>query len=226
MRDFGDSRAIAYCAFCGGNTETDDHCPSKVLLDEPYPEQLPVVPACKKCNAGFSLDEEYIACLISCMSSGTTNPPAQARIKISQILIEKPSLKQKIESSRTVDNDSFVFLPEQERVASVVKKLAQGHILYELHELFIHHPSSLFFHPIHLLNQTERTSFEHPVVPSVWPEVGSRMMQRLITGTGLDPAGWIVVQPTRYRYHLTYCAGICVRIVIQDYLACQISWNN
>jgi hypothetical protein len=76
---YADQRILAFCAFCGGETGTRDHCPSRVLLDEPLPSNLPVVPACAACNSSFSGDEEYVACLISCVVAGSTDPEAMSR---------------------------------------------------------------------------------------------------------------------------------------------------
>lgn len=72
ITNFGDERQTFNCAFCGGETESRDHVPSKVFLDKPYPEQLPVVPSCNDCNNGFSIDEEYLACLLESVKAGTT----------------------------------------------------------------------------------------------------------------------------------------------------------
>jgi len=59
------------CVYCGGaEPSTRDHVPPKVFLDEPYPPGLPVVGACEGCNLGFSLDEQYLACLIGCVMCG------------------------------------------------------------------------------------------------------------------------------------------------------------
>lgn len=57
--NYGDIRQIQTCVYSGGGTETRDHVPSKVLLEKPYPENLPIVPACDTCNQSFSSDEEY-----------------------------------------------------------------------------------------------------------------------------------------------------------------------
>jgi hypothetical protein len=50
------------CVYCGRVTETRDHVPSRVLLDEPYPDNLPVVPSREACNtnrkSSTKLDEE------------------------------------------------------------------------------------------------------------------------------------------------------------------------
>lgn len=62
---FVDKRLTGICVYCGGEPSTRDHVPSKVFLDEPYPENnLPVVPACETCNNSFSLDEE-VCCLFT-----------------------------------------------------------------------------------------------------------------------------------------------------------------
>lgn len=86
LPNYGDIRQLARCVYCGGNTETRDHVPSKVLLDEPYPTNLPRVPACQHCNESFSMDEEYIACLIECVLIGSANVDHIERQKVRRIL--------------------------------------------------------------------------------------------------------------------------------------------
>jgi len=54
LRNFGDARQMAFCAYCGRGTETRNDVTSKVFLDEPYPTNLSVVPACQSCNEGSS----------------------------------------------------------------------------------------------------------------------------------------------------------------------------
>ena len=68
---FVDERLTGKCIYCGRNPETRDHVPSRVLLDKPFPDNLPVVDACRTCNEDFSQDEEYLACLIECAICGT-----------------------------------------------------------------------------------------------------------------------------------------------------------
>ncbi len=81
LRCYGDSRYKGFCIHCGGPYETDDHIPSKVLLDEPYPGNLMVCPSCSDCNNSFSLDEEYFACLLECVIAGEAEPPKLRRKK-------------------------------------------------------------------------------------------------------------------------------------------------
>ena len=47
LRCYGDDRNKGFCVHCGGPSETVDHVPSKVLLDEPYPENLMAASACR-----------------------------------------------------------------------------------------------------------------------------------------------------------------------------------
>jgi hypothetical protein len=54
-----------------------------------------------------------------------------------------------------------------------------------------------------------------------WPEVGSRMATRLLTGE--DTAGhWVVVQDGIYRYSVQQTGGLRVRSVLSEYLATEI----
>lgn len=68
--------------------------PSKVLLDEPYPINLAVVPSCDKCNNSFSPDETFLACLLECICSDSCDPEKLTRNKIQRILTEKPFLNE------------------------------------------------------------------------------------------------------------------------------------
>lgn len=72
--EYGEGHPERVCCYCGGYADTVDHVPSKVFLDEPYPDNLPVVPCCRKCNEEFSLDEEYVAVLLECVRLQTFSP--------------------------------------------------------------------------------------------------------------------------------------------------------
>ena len=100
---FYDDRLKGHCVYCGGSEETRDHVPSKVLLDEPYPEDLPVVPACLECNNGFSLDEEYLACFLECVLCGTVDPRALKRDRIRRKLQDNPNLLALIAAAAPMD---------------------------------------------------------------------------------------------------------------------------
>lgn len=111
--------------------ESDDHVPSRVFLDEPYPENLLVVPSCTTCNTGFSLDEEYLACLIECARAGSVE--AVRRPKIRRILEPSPALVARLHQARRENLFGGVeFVPEPPRVSNVLAELARGHAAFEL----------------------------------------------------------------------------------------------
>jgi len=207
------------CAYCGDETTTRDHVPSRILLDEPYPENLPVVPACQKCNQGFSMDEEYVACLIECVIIGTTEPSRITREKIRRILLGKPLLADRLRSAHSEDG----FIVEVERIRNVVLKLGRGHALYELNEPQFDTPKAIDFAPLSMLSDRDLSTFESQPTPLIFPEVGSRGMQRQIMNFPL--LNWVAVQPGRYRYLAFVDNSVVVRAVLSEYLAVQIIWG-
>jgi hypothetical protein len=82
--------------------------------------------------------------------------------------------------------------------------------------------------PLHSLSPDARTHFEEIPSSAVWPEVGTRAMQRVVIAVGgetVTHSDWIEVQEGQYRY-FAFAEGqtILVRIVIGEYLACEVIW--
>ncbi|MDN2606904.1 hypothetical protein OB917_27830 [Klebsiella variicola] len=96
LNNNADNRLVSGCVYCGGIPETREHVPSKVFLDAPLPENLSVVGACRKCNNGFSSDEEYVACLLEAAIAGSASPSDVRREKVSGILERTPKLQKKV----------------------------------------------------------------------------------------------------------------------------------
>jgi len=217
-----------FCAYCGGPTETRDHVPSRVFLDKPYPNHLPVVPACKACNQGFSKDEEYVACLVECVLSGSGDPNRVERKKIKRILQGKPALAAKLRNARQETSAGTTFMVEMERVQNVVLKLARGHVAFELNEPQLDDPLNLSFLPFPSMapgvQEKFEASFGQPGSLAAWPEVGSRAMQRLVN-IEMGASVWITAQPGRYRYLTALDGEVAVRFVIGEYLACEVKWS-
>ena len=85
------------------------------------------------------------------------------------------------------------------------------------------------FVPLHTLDPMAREHFETPPQSMVWPEVGTRAMQRMVVAMptqsviGLD---WIDVQEDQYRYFAIAEGPVMVRMVIGEYLACEVIWRT
>ena len=172
---FFDKRILDYCVFCGSVPNTRDHVPSKVLLDQPYPTNLPVVPSCNKCNNSFSIDETYLACFIERASCDSFDLDQLSRDKIRKILSEKPKLKNDLISCRKISfNNGVWWTPEEIRVKNILLKLAKEHVAYEYSEIMVDKPTSLIFKAVDNASLNELIRFEKLPKNSVWPEIGSR----------------------------------------------------
>ncbi len=239
LNNYSDSRLLFGCIYCGGLEETRDHVPSKVFLDSPFPENLPVVPACLNCNNGFSLDEEYVACLIESIVAGSVDPVAIRRKSIAKKLKENVSLYSRIATGMSQSNGQTFFQVESERVRNIALKLARGHAAFELGLPFRSQPIHIQCEPLSTMSVEDLEQFESPQIPIIIDEVGSRSLQRLrvIEVTLQSDKGekfthsyicndWIDVQDGRYRYLATSEPdGARVRIVIGEFLACDIKWS-
>ncbi len=225
-----DERLQGVCVYCGAPPDTVDHVPSKALLDDPLPLDLPVVDACTVCNQGFSLDEEYFTCLLECVLSGTVNPDNMQREKVKRTLVRNAGLAGRLNASkRTDDKGRLIWQPENERVRNVVLKLARGHAAYELSLPQLDDPNKVVFLPLLAMSRSQRMGFENgtPGDLTGWPEVGSRAFLSACGGypNTTQVGKWIEVQHGRYRYSVDQPGGVVVQIVISEYLNCIVEWE-
>jgi hypothetical protein len=228
LPDYGDDRNKGYCVHCGlGADESHDHVPSKILLDEPLPENVAVTSSCRKCNNGFSLDEQYFACLLECVVAGDTDPAGIQRDKIARTLEKDQKLAATLKACRQEIDGRVVWNADMDRVRNVVLKHARCHMAYELNEPQTDEPAFVSIKPIEFMTGEELQRFERDdQVFALWPEVGSRAMNRLlIAGPDVFTEGWLVVQDGRYRYRVTQGDGNRVRMVFREYLACEVAWD-
>jgi hypothetical protein len=220
---YGDSRNKGFCVHCGGPHETDDHVPSKVLL-----ENLIVCPSCLRCNNGLSLDEVYLACLLECVLAGEAEPSKLLRPKITNVLIHNKALWERLRQAKSEVEGRPVWSIDNDRVKAIVLKLARGHAAYEYNEPRLQDPDYVSFKPFEVMSNAEREAFEGPAeeVCAAWPEVGTRAMQRLlIADADVFREGWVVVQDGNYRFHVSQEEGLTVKMVLREYLACHVVWE-
>jgi hypothetical protein len=233
IEEFSEERNKAWCVHCGSplasRKTSRDHVPTKTLLHPPYPPNLPIVMVCHRCNQSFRTDEQYLVAFLSAVLAGTTDPATQANPNAARILLHNTELRTAIDASKREDQTSggerkIVWDADLTRVSPVVVKNARGHAFYEYGEPMLNEPDSVLILPVSLMSATERRDFEEVPSDGVWPEVGSRMMTRVLTGQDLD-GPWVVVQEGCYRFAITQAdGGLFVRSVISEYLATQVSW--
>lgn len=230
-----DKRHKAWCIHCGevlASVETNlDHVPSKSILDRPFPENLPTIRICRSCNTSFSNDEEYFIAFLGSVLAGTADPDHQVVERAEKTLSQNFRLQDEIEAQLRVEkdsdgNDRVVFVPDIERIRNVVIKNARGHILFEHGQPALGEPTSVAIEPLQNLTPEAVRLFETIDYGPGWPEVGSRLMSRLISGEDMRPDGWVIVQPNIYRFAVVDDGRFFVRTVIREYLATEVVWDR
>ena len=240
LRDYADERLKVGCVYCHGGDETKDHVPSRIFLDRPFPDNLPVVGACWRCNNGFSADEEYVACLIEAAVVESTDPGAMRRERVAKILGRSPALRRLIDAHRAEADGKARLAGDPERVRNVILKLARGHAAFELGRPLRSVPDDISWWPLPFMSTEERDEFDAPHIPGIYGEVGSRSLQRMqvVELTLQSESGelktvsflindWLEVQEGRYRYiAIDDPEEVTIRIVIGEYLGAEVSWRN
>jgi hypothetical protein len=224
IRSYVDERQSSFCVFCHGRPETRDHVPPRVFLDEPYPENLPVVGSCRACNEGASLDEEYLACLLEAAACGSTDPGRLGRAKISRRFSDNPSLAARLAMSlRVVDGVTQIEV-EQDRVSRVIEKIARALWAFETGEPTGFLLARVWFVPLPALEQAEREAFMSLAVTDLLPEVGGRMMSRvLVVADESIFNSWEDVQTERFTYAVEILRGRGrVKMILRGYLAAEV----
>jgi hypothetical protein len=229
-----DARQKSWCIHCGGwiaGLETNrDHVPSKSLLQEPYPANLPVVEICTGCNAGFSLDEEYLIAFLGSVLAGSTDPERQSNPKAERILRRNAKLRARIERAKTEHQTlggvtRLFWIPETERMNRVILKNARGHAYFEYGEPMLDPPAHISAVPLEALTADQLADFEIIDSGRLLPEVGSRMLWRVFGGQDLSD-GWVLVQDGIYRYAVAQVGVMLVRTVLFEYLATEVYWSD
>lgn len=232
IEEYVDERHKSWCIHCGnwiaGLDTNRDHVPSKCMLLKPYPSNLPVVAICKACNSSFSLDEEYVVALLSCVLTGTTEPDSQKIPFAKRCLRRSSKLRARIESGKSYKTlrggQQILWQPEIERVQKVILKNARGHAFFEYGEPMLNEPVHVWGNALDSLTTEQKKDFYNLDAGGMWPEMGSRMMTRVLSSQDLRD-GWIIVKDNIYKYAVLQRGGILVRSVLFDYLATEVYWS-
>lgn len=220
-----------YCIYCGKLAGTREHIPSKVLLDEPYPENLYTLPACYECNNSFSHDEVYVASIIEILSR-ITIPNYERRIGIDKSLEKNPKLRYKIEDEIIYRIKQGVdYKIEISRLDNILLKLAKGHAAFELSEYnFDKYEISIqtFSRDQVLIKEWDR--FNGIEELGYANEIGSRSIDNIYViennHESIIVIDWNVVQEKRYKYLAMIVNGeIVIKIVINEYFAAIVTWS-
>lgn len=224
---YGDDRLNGLCAYCGGIAETEDHVPSRCFLDKPFPQGMPVIPCCHKCNHEFSKDEEYVSCFIDCMKANTAIPNRIQSDKTRKTLMHSPKLKERIAAQIREFGGLIVYDYEKGRFEKVIRKLAFGHLAFENDLLSWDSTYNIAMWLLPEMTTDQKSLFFQPYTGMLLPEVCSHGLEHIVLQQGDDgeifiSAPWITVQENRYKYCVSPDRNM-VKFVISDYLAVEVS---
>ena len=236
-------QGVHYCIYCGSLADTREHIPSRTFLKKPLPSDLPVLPACKKCNNGFSSDElytkTYIACFKEILDSNNSNC----------LQIDSNDRKEirdaKIAVKEVIDTKALTF---DKRVGRVLLKLAIGHAVYELSEGYYSVKwTGTPYYTKYIIKSTVSDAewngleYAEPMNNKVLPEIGSRVFRNLLvvqmpllsidteehSNFNLIMMDWTDIQDGEYRY-ISYLDGnkLIVKMIIKDYLYGEVVFQE
>lgn len=240
-------RGIHYCVYCGNISDTREHAPSRVFLSKPYPEEdLPVLPACQRCNNGFSNDELYTEVYIATMKylsgySDSLSEQNQERIYQNTAFSDAQNDLSKYYKEEKI--------PTNEKVVRILTKLAICHMVYELSEGYCINdaciePTSVSYSFAFDMTTDEKEPFDSFIFMNdkIVPEIGSRVFDKIFV---LEPVlqrvdngeqsklpmlimNWSDIQEHNYRYiaWLENDNSFHVRIVIHDFLYAEIVFDR
>jgi hypothetical protein len=221
------------CIYCGQPATTREHVPSKVFLTEPFPENLPTVPACFECNNGYSDDEKYIACFLDVLKSSIyTNYTSK---NDTTLRLEKDNRLKNLLADQIKTSDGKVYFDfDEDRLVRILKKLARGHAGFEF-DLVDFDVDNIKLWYDFTFNISEDAMKEFNGIPETdkAPEIGSRgsitpfIVQNIETEEVLPFIFWNDVQDEQYRYQVLFSEDkdISVKIVIYEMLYCKIDFK-
>lgn len=245
-----DTCGLSDCIYCGNPADSREHVPSKTFLKKPYPPNLYLVPACRKCNNAFSADELYMWIVIKYLEElygndikwGAHEKDRYQKYKniVSTVSADIEAYAKKQSGS----TETSVFDFNSKRIERVIKKLALGHAVYELSEGYnigegnwTIEKTLYAFLPILSQDTIEDYSSAVFIQNAVFPEVGSRIYEQMFTVAAREDANeyldmllspqylldWIVIQGKTYRYITIFTGGIIqVNIVIDEFLFASV----
>lgn len=218
------------CIYCGEPATTREHIPSKAFLVKPYPENLPTIPACFECNNGYSADEKYLSCFLDVLKSQVYADCPQD--EQTTVRIEKDKKLQEILEKQIQKKEGKVYYnPDEERILRVLFKLARCHAGFEFDYVnFDDVKAKIWYNFAFNISDMEMLDFNKVPEMDKAPEVGARgafvpfVAQNIETGEIMTFSFWNEVQEERYRYqvHINEAGQITVKIVIFEFLYCEV----
>ena len=215
------------CVYCGSEADTNDHAPPRCLLSRPLPSNLMTLPACRKCNSGFSFDESVVKTAIVLTSE---NPELAAERqpggRVARALARDAHLRSVIELARRPDGNYELAGELLASFDRVMRKTVQG-LFFGLYERLVSRDQvqlQLVFDQRFLTAEEAVDQIRPPqfrditdeplpeITPYGWtvkepiffvtmqPQTGGSPVHRLFRLVRETPVEWIEFQPGVFRF--------------------------
>ena len=229
VANYYDERHDDFCVYCGNTikgSKTKDHVPSKILLDEPYPENLPKVYSCNECNQSLSTNELYFSCIIEYLICQSTDIDSFQRGKIIEKLRQKPHIRKEIESKLFIKKDLLFYPFDDIKFLTVIRKLLLGHLAFEFSIPTVNQLETVEVKLRKEISEEEFQKFKTVQKIEIAPEVGSRAMGAFLMNNLYLKNDWKTVHKDFYEY-LVYQNEdeYSAKIIIRNFILIRGDWS-
>lgn len=224
-----DARQDDFCVYCGNSLKkfkTLDHVPSKILMDEPYPENLPKVNSCNNCNQSFSTNELYFSCIIEYLICQSTDIESFQRERIIKKLRQKPRIRSEIENKLFIKNNLLFYPFDDIKFLEVLRKLLLGHLAFEFSIPTINQLERVEVKLRSEISDWDFQKFKDSQTIEIAPEVGSRAMGAFLMNDYNLKNEWKSVDKNFYEYLVEQNTNeFTVKIIIRNTILIRGDWS-
>lgn len=188
------------CIHCGTalsrSTSSRDHVPSKLLLRQPYPDNLKTIRVCRSCNTRFSPAEEYLGAFLGLLL--TVGDGVNPRHVLERMIDNNEQMQELFDRSLGLDATSAaprVFVePDQSLLDIALGKNARGLLHIECGHTQDFQVAKVLAVPLENIPETTRALILPPA------------------------SAWHIVQNETFRYHVLQGPQPVVRAILCEYL--------
>lgn len=207
-----------YCLYCGEKADSREHLPSKAFLNRPYPDELSIIPACSKCNNGYSDDERYVSRFLDELRNEIFGLQKNAKSKVNILSYE---------IVRCEDEVHYSF--DESKIINIITKLAKGHAGYIFDYLSFGAKIDVWYEFIFNMDKQQIDEYNNIIImDDLAYEIGSRA-NNVVIGQNESYLifNWNIVQENNYRFFTSISDNdVMIKIVIDELLYAEVSFKK
>lgn len=205
------------CVYCGQRADSNDHAPPRCFLRKPLPSNLITLPSCKRCNTGFSFDEQVVKTLIALTSE---QPELVAERmpggRVDRALARDARLRRVLENATRDDGNYELKGDLQVSFDRVIRKTVRG-LFFGLYERVIS-DEDLSFILVADQRHASPDNVAEELRPSPMRDITDEPMPEI------TPFGWVTHEPVVMLTLQPIAGGEPVRRVFRLVRETEIDW--